>query len=99
MIRYRVIVHGRMTPVGSANGPQERGFYLPVMVHASSASEAGIAALDAAANDPRVDALCEQWQSSRPDLEVDGTILLDVSSDSAEHRLGMVVYDESQPAP
>lgn len=99
MTRYRVIVHGRMIPIGSANGAMERGFYVPVMVQASSATEAGIAALAAAANDPWVDSLCQQWQSSRPDLEVDGTVLLEVSGDTQGHRLGMVVDDASQPAP
>ena len=94
---FRVIVHGILSPVPSADGPRARGFYTAREVRATTPAEAGLAAIGLVQADSRVAEIAVEWGAAAPDLVVDEVIDL-AAAPMDDAPQGFIFYNEADDA-
>jgi hypothetical protein len=90
---YRVTIHGHLPPPPLDSEVQPRGFYVTRVVEATSATEAGAAAIQLLHAEPKFTRMAGSYGQA-PDLEV-GEVELAPDSDAwAVNRSGYLFYED-----
>jgi hypothetical protein len=90
---YRVTLHGHLPPPPPDSEVQPRGFYVTRVVEATSAAEAGVAAMRLLHAEQKFTRMASSYGQA-PDLQVDEVEMAPGSDALAVNRSGYLFYED-----